>query len=134
MWDQALRFSIASDLDLSIAIANLRKWALAKGFSETDATRFVTAASELGRNILKYASTGHILYSTVAKGIRTGIELSAVDNGPGIADIEKAMQDNFSTSGTLGMGLPGVKRLVDEFEIESNADLGTTATVRMWRR
>lgn len=134
MTDQPPRFSIASDMELSIALANLRKWAMEKGFGANDATRFVTAASELGRNILKYARKGYLDYSTTQRGMRTGLKLSAIDKGPGIADVDKAMGDHFSTSGTLGLGLPGVKRLVDEFEIESSAEHGTTATIRMWKR
>lgn len=134
MQDRGERWSITSDMELSIALANLRKRAVADGFAPPEATRLVTAASELGRNILKYANRGHLRCSSVDKGLRTGIELSAIDDGPGIADVERAMEDNFSSSGTLGMGLPGVKRLVDEFEIETAVSLGTTVTFRLWRR
>ena len=125
---------VSSDTDLSIAIASLRGWALSKGFNNAEATRIMTAASEIGRNILKYAGRGHLEYRPIFRHLKSGIEVSAIDQGPGIADIDAAMRDRFSTSGTLGLGLPGVKRLVDEFELDSSPGEGTRATFRLWHR
>lgn len=125
---------IASDRDLSIAIANVRTWALAKGFDNGETTRIITSASEIGRNILKYAGHGYLEVQSVFRGMKPGIKVSAIDQGPGIMDLDKAMQDRFSTSGTLGLGLPGVKRLVDTFEIDSGPERGTRATFWLWKR
>lgn len=125
---------IASDTDLRIAITSLRHWVLARGFNNGEATRIMTAASEIGRNILKFAGHGHLEFQSAYRDLKRGVEVSAVDNGPGIHDIDAAMRDRFSTSGTLGLGLPGVKRLVDEFEICSAPGKGTRATFRLWHR
>ena len=103
------------------------------GFRESPRYMITTAVSELVRNILKYAGTGDITVIPLKKGIRNGIEIIVRDNGPGIADIEAAMADHYSSSGTLGLGLPGVKRLMDEFEIESALGEGTRVTVRKWK-
>ena len=131
---QSYLHCIRTELDLSVALAHLRKWALSNGFSVGHSTRLVTAASEIGRNILKYAGKGEILYRPVAEGRRTGVEVAAIDKGPGIEDVDLAMKDRFSTSGTLGLGLPGVKRLVDGFEIDSTPEEGTNVTFRLWKR
>ena len=128
------RCSIRSDMDLSIALANLRAWALRRGFDNAETTRVVTAASEIGRNILKFAGHGHLEFQSAFRGTKQGVMVAAVDNGPGIADLEAAMKDRYSTSGTLGLGLPGVKRLVDEFEVDTEPGKGTRATFRLWRR
>jgi serine/threonine-protein kinase RsbT len=132
--DQSHVHRIKSELDLSVALAQLRKWSMVNGFDAPGATRLVTAASEIGRNILKYAGKGELRYRPVAEGRKTGVEVAAVDQGPGIADIELAMQDRFSSSGTLGLGLPGVKRLVDRFDINSSPESGTHVTFRLWKR
>lgn len=103
------------------------------GFDDLDVSRIVTAASELVRNILKYADTGRAFYTHLDDGSRTGLEFVASDRGPGIPDLQEAMTDNFSSSGTLGMGLPGVKRMVDEFSIQSEVDVGTTVSFKVWK-
>ena len=90
-----------------------------------------TAVSELGYNIIKYAGKG-IIRLTPLKDKRTGIEIVASDKGPGIEDLEAALSDQFSTGGTLGLGLPGVKRLMDEFEVDTSPEKGTKITVRKW--
>ena len=92
-----------------------------------------TAVSELARNILKYAGTGSISMSVVRDSRREGVEVVARDRGPGIADVEQALTDHFSSGGTLGLGLPGIKRMMDEFEIDSSASEGTRVTIRKWR-
>jgi anti-sigma regulatory factor (Ser/Thr protein kinase) len=101
------------------------------GFSATEAQAISTAASELTRNILKYAGSGQLSIKEIgANDGRRGIEVTASDRGPGIADVDAAMSDHFSSSGTLGLGLPGVKRMMDEFEIESEPGRGTRVVIR----
>ena len=91
-----------------------------------------TAVSELSRNIYLYAGTGRVVVRAMSGGVRKGMEVVAEDRGTGIPDIEMAMQDGYSTSRGLGQGLPGTKRLMDEFEIKSGAGTGTTVTIRKW--
>jgi len=111
-----------------------REVATRLGFGITDVTRIVTAASELARNVFHYAGTGVMRWSILDEDTRIGIELTFEDHGPGIADVEKAMQEGYTTSGGLGMGLPGTKRLMDEMQIQSQIGQGTTVVVRKWRR
>jgi serine/threonine-protein kinase RsbT len=101
-------------------------------FSKLEATLIATAISELARNIVTYAKKGEIRLKVI-HGSRRGIQVIAHDEGPGIADVEQALRDGFSTSGSLGMGLPGVRRLVDEFHIVSEQNHGTTVTVSKWK-
>jgi serine/threonine-protein kinase RsbT len=93
-----------------------------------------TAISELARNIVRYAVRGEIILRLVQNDGKKGIEVVANDDGPGIPDVGLAMQDGYSTSGGLGLGLPGTRRLMDDFEITSDFGKGTTVTVRRWRR
>ena len=102
------------------------------GFSDTDLTLIATAISELARNIVLYAKSGEIALKAVQQGDKRGIAVTAVDDGPGIPDISRALQDGYSTSRSLGLGLPGVRRLMDEFEITSEVSRGTTVTVKKW--
>ena len=127
------RQAIRSESDIVLALSKLREDALGLGFCGYDITRMVTAVSELARNILKYAGTGHISHSNLVDGAKLGVEVVAQDNGPGIADVEKALADHYSSSGTLGLGLPGVKRLTDEFEVDSETGAGTTVTFKVWK-
>jgi serine/threonine-protein kinase RsbT len=101
------------------------------GFNQLEQARFLTAVSELARNILKYAGKGWIEVNQVQKLNKLGIKVIAKDQGHGISDINLAMSDSYSTSGTLGQGLPGAKRLVDEFAIESSS-AGTQVTLISW--
>ena len=103
------------------------------GFSTGDATLIATAISELARNIVSYARKGEITLKIVSASVRQGILIVASDNGPGIPDIRQAMRDGFSTSGSLGLGLPGVRRLMDEFEITSQPGKGTMVAVKKWK-
>jgi len=103
------------------------------GFSTGDATLIATAISELARNIVSYARRGEITLKIVNASVRQGILIVASDNGPGIPDIRQAMRDGFSTSGSLGLGLPGVRRLMDEFEITSQPGKGTMVAVKKWK-
>jgi len=125
---------IASESDIVNARKVVRNLASAVGFGITDVTRIVTAASELSRNIFRYAGTG-VMHWRLLNGARgAGLELVFVDRGPGIADVERAMETGYSTSGGLGMGLPGSKRLMDELDLQSQPGKGTTVTVRKWLR
>ena len=125
---------INTDTDVVAARQNGRELAVELGFVSTDATLLATAISELARNIVRYAKSGEILIASVQSGDRVGISVVARDKGPGIANILLAMQDGFSTSGGLGLGLPGVKRLMDEFHLVSDANNGTTVTIKKWKR
>ena len=104
------------------------------GFSTSDQALVATAISELARNILEYAGYGEIIFELAQQGGRRGIVVIARDQGPGIPDIEKAMQDGYSTTKSLGLGLPGSRRLMDDFEIVSQVGEGTTVTVKKWAR
>lgn len=95
-------------------------------------TKLITAASEMVRNMLKYANGGETVIEIVSKGVNIGVKLTFIDRGPGIADIPQAMVDGFSTGKSLGLGLPGTKRLVNEFAIESEPGAGTTVTIVKW--
>ena len=125
--------AINSDQDIVLARQKGRAMAIELGFSSGDATLIATAISELARNILSYARKGDVLLKPVHGSARTGILINASDQGPGIQDLQQAMRDGFSTSGSLGLGLPGVRRLMDEFEIASRPGLGTTVVVKKWK-
>jgi serine/threonine-protein kinase RsbT len=128
-----IRVAINSDQDIVGARQKGRTLATAVGFSPADATLIATAISELARNIVSYARKGEIRLQKVQNSARQGIVVIASDDGPGIPDLRQAMRDGFSTSGSLGLGLPGVRRLMDEFEIVSQTGRGTTVTVKKWR-
>ncbi len=125
-------FCITSENDIVMARKVVRDAATALGFGITDVTRIVTAASELTRNIYHYAKSGVMHWRSLNQDARVGLELTFEDSGPGIVDLEKAMEMGFSTGKGLGMGLPGVKRLMDELVIESTVGKGTTVVVRKW--
>ena len=103
------------------------------GFTSTDLTLIATAISELARNIVLYAHQGEIVLKIAEEGARHGIGVIARDDGPGIPDVERALREGFSTSRSFGMGLPGVRRLVDEFKIVSEVGSGTIVTVKKWK-
>jgi len=124
---------IKTDLDIVSARVEGRNLARELGFGTIDQARIATAVSELTRNVVLYAPDGKVtVRAIVSDDARRGIEVVCEDNGPGIADVELVMQDGYSTSSSLGMGLPGTKRLMDEFEIETTLDVGTKVTVRKW--
>ncbi len=127
------RVAINSDQDIVLARQKGRAMATELGFSSGDATLIATAISELARNIVSYARKGEIALKRVQGSSRLGMLVVASDNGPGIPDIPQALRDGFSTSGSLGLGLPGVRRLMDEFEITSQPGRGTTVRVKKWR-
>jgi len=132
--ENEIQVPINSDQDIVAARQKGRSLAAALGFSSGDATLIATAISELARNIITYAKSGEIRLSVINGSARQGIQLVARDQGPGIPDVQQALRDGFSTSGSLGLGLPGVKRLVDEFEIASEENRGTTVTAKKWKR
>jgi serine/threonine-protein kinase RsbT len=121
-------------MDIVAARQSGRALATGLGFSNTDATLIATAISELARNIVHYAKEGEITLSTLNKSEACGIVVVARDKGPGISNLEQAMKMGFSTSGSLGIGLPGVRRLMDEFKIDSRPGHGTTVTIKIWKR
>ena len=125
-----LRLSIHTEMDAARAALESTLYSRAAGFEETPSRMIATAVSELARNILKYAHTGEIRLRKVGGQGRRCIEIEAVDRGPGIADPEAAMRDHVSTGGTLGLGLPGVRRMMDEFSLQSTPGKGTRVTAR----
>lgn len=125
---------IEFDSDLVIARSRGRELGMQLGFSRLDLTLIATAISELGRNILQYAQRGEIALVQINEFGRPGIAIIARDNGPGIINIERAMQDGYTTGRGLGMGLPGTKRLMDDFQIVSALGKGTTITAKKWVR
>jgi serine/threonine-protein kinase RsbT len=128
------RMPIAHDADIVTARQKGRDLALAAGFSGSDLTVIATAISEVARNLVVYAQRGEIVLDIIEGGGKRGILVIARDEGPGIADVEQAMRDGFSTGKSLGLGLPGARRLMDEFEIVSAPGKGTIVTMRKWRR
>ena len=129
-----VRVPVHREIDIVAARREGRALASLLGFSSTEATLVATAISELARNILTYARTGEIALKAIQSTNRQGIMVVASDEGPGIADVRQAVKDGFSTSGSLGLGLPGVRRLMDEFMIESELGHGTRVTVRKWKQ
>jgi serine/threonine-protein kinase RsbT len=129
-----IRVAINSDQDIVLARQEGRAMAAELGFSSGDATLIATAISELARNIVTYARKGEIALKEIQGSSRIGMMVVASDDGPGIPDIRQAMRDGFSTSGSLGLGLPGVRRLMDEFEIISHPGRGTTVSVKKWKQ
>lgn len=125
-------FQITSENDIVMARKVVRDAATTLGFGITDVTRIVTAASELTRNIYHYAKCGVMYWRALNQDSRVGLELTFKDSGPGIPDVERAMEPGFTTGNGLGMGLPGSKRLMDEMTIESTVGKGTTVVVRKW--
>jgi serine/threonine-protein kinase RsbT len=132
--EQAERISIESDADVVTARQRARALAVGLDMPTTDQTLLATAISEIARNITAYAVRGEVLLDVVQDGARRGVRVVASDDGPGIEDLEKALQDGYTTGGGLGLGLPGARRLVDEFEIETAPGEGTRVTLVKWTR
>ncbi|WP_335872375.1 anti-sigma regulatory factor [Bacillus sp. 2205SS5-2] len=125
---------IINEWDIVAARQLGRNVAKELGFGTVDQARITTAISELARNIYLYAGHGQISIEKVSEGMNQGVKISSIDDGPGIADIRQVMEDGYSTSGGLGAGLPGVKRLMDEFSIESTTGEGTKIHSVKWLR
>ena len=111
----------------------VRSWAIRQGFTLVDQTKIVTAASELARNTIDYGGGGEVRLQALKEGFRCGLRLTFIDQGPGIPDIELALQDGYTTGSGLGLGLGGARRLVNEFEIASQPGEGTWVTITRWK-
>ncbi len=126
--------AISTDADVTRARQLGRELATPLGLSSSELTLVATAISEIARNIVQYASPGEMEFRLVEQGGRRGLMIIARDHGPGIADIALAMQDGYSTSRGMGLGLPGSRRLMDDFDVASNFGQGTTVTMVKWGR
>ena len=126
------RKTIQSSEDLVHIRQTVRSWAVRLGLSLVDQTKLVTAASELARNTLIYGGGGELLVEEVSNGSKSGLRLTFQDKGPGIADIESALKDGFTTGSGLGLGLGGARRLANEFEIVSHPGQGTVVKIIRW--
>jgi serine/threonine-protein kinase RsbT len=119
--------------DVVLARQAVRQWAIELRFTLVDQTKLVTAASELARNTLDHGKGGEMKIESLNHGSRAGLRLTFADQGPGIADVEQALKDGFTTGGGMGLGLGGSKRLVNEFSIQSQVGKGTEITVVRWK-
>jgi serine/threonine-protein kinase RsbT len=128
-----VRVAIDSDSDLVTARAEARAMAERLGFPRPDPTLIATAISEVARNIVVHAGRGEIVLAPFEDAERYGLVVTATDKGAGIRDVDAALRDEHSGRSGLGLGLPGARRLMDEFDITSDADSGTTVTMRKWR-
>ena len=126
--------NINNEFDIVLARQKGREVSKELQFGGVDQARITTAISELARNIYLYAGSGRITIDVLEDNGRRGIQISAADDGPGINDIRLVLQDGYSTSGGLGAGLPGVKRLMDSFDIDSMPGTGTKITITKWAR
>jgi serine/threonine-protein kinase RsbT len=124
---------IASPADIVQVRHQVRAWATERGLSLVDQTKIVTAASELARNTLDYGKGGHCILEALSEGSRNGLRLTFVDQGPGIADIELALRDGYTTGSGMGLGLSGSRRLSNEFDIQSKPGEGTRVTITRWK-
>ena len=131
--EHEVRVPITSDADLVPARAEGRSLAQALGFSQTDATLIANAISEVARNIVVHAGTGRIMMKPLYEQERFGLMVIAADHGPGIHDVEGILQPGYVSANGLGLGLPGTRRLMDEFELSSEVGTGTTVTLVKWR-
>jgi serine/threonine-protein kinase RsbT len=127
------KLPVASDGDIVIVRQRVRALAVESGFTLVDQTKIVTAASELARNTVVHGGGGIVELELLVDGARRGLRLTFTDHGPGIADVEQAMRDGFTTGGGLGLGLGGARRLSNEFEIRSRPGEGTTVRITRWR-
>lgn len=125
--------SLASDDDVVRMRQQVRALATEVGFSLVEQTKLVTAASELGRNAVVYGGGGRAILEVLSDGVRRGLRLTFVDQGPGIVDLDLALRDGYTTGGGLGLGLSGARRLVEEFHIESAPGKGTRVTIARWK-
>lgn len=126
-------FPLRSDGDVVVARRNVSDWAREIGLSVLDLTRVVTAASELARNAIVHGGGGEMYLEQIERAARRGLRITFRDRGPGIAKIDEAMQDGFTSAGGMGMGLPGAKRLVNEFDLSSIPGEGTCVTIVRWK-
>ena len=125
--------TISSSTDIVLIRQEVRKWSGELGFSLVDQTKMITAASELARNSLDYGGGGSVLFEIVHDGTKRGLRLTFEDQGPGIADIDLALTDGFTSGKGMGLGLGGSRRLVNAFEITSRVGVGTRVTITRWK-
>lgn len=128
-----MRAILASDEDVVRLRKMVREDMVALKFSLTDQTKMVTAASELARNVLRYGGGGHAELEQLFEGGIGGVRVTFIDQGPGIADLDLALTDGYTTGGGMGLGLSGARRLADSFDIESAPGKGTTVTITKWK-
>jgi len=133
MTSTAEEFPLVSGEQVVAARQQVRRRAVEAGFSLVDQTKVVTAASELARNTIQHGGGGVMRLEVLVEGTRRGLRLAFRDSGPGIADLDRAMKDGYSTAGGLGLGLSGSKRLSHEFSIQSSVGQGTTVTITRWK-
>jgi serine/threonine-protein kinase RsbT len=124
---------ISSSSDVVLARQKVRQWAIEMKFTLVDQTKLVTAASELARNTLDHGKGGQMVIEQVENSIKNGLKLVFEDRGPGISDVNAALRDGFTTGGGMGLGLGGSKRLVNDFQIETEPGKGTRITVVRWK-
>jgi len=124
--------TIDTEASLVTVRSRVRATAVDLGFGIVDQTKLVTAASELARNVLRYAESGEMIIEVLENSDRRGVRVTFADNGPGIANVELALRDGYSTGDSLGIGLPGAKRLVDDLTIDSVLGRGTTVVITTW--
>jgi serine/threonine-protein kinase RsbT len=124
---------ILKEMDMVLFRNRLKEFTVKIGMSLVNQTKLITAASELSRNMLRYAGGGAVLIEIVSAVRQNGVRITFSDQGPGIPDIAAAMKDGFSTGKSLGLGLPGAKRLVNEFDIKSTVGKGTTIIITKWK-
>ena len=127
------RFALGSDIDVVTARRGVSNWAREIGLSVLDRTKVVTAASELARNTVIYGGGGVMSLEIVRDGRREGLRAAFEDHGPGIADPDRALEDGYTTGGGMGIGLPGARRLVNDFELTSTVGVGTCITIVRWK-
>jgi serine/threonine-protein kinase RsbT len=127
------RHDVAATHDIVTVRRVVREWAIALGFSLVDQTKIVTAASELARNVVVHGGGGTVLLEALNHDNRRGLRLAFEDRGPGIADVEAALRDGFTTGGGLGLGLGGARRLANEFQIDTRPGEGTRVVITRWR-
>lgn len=127
------RMRIVQEPDVVLLRNRVKEYAVKIGMGLVNQTKLITAVSELVRNMLRYASGGDVLIEVVSQGRENGVRASFIDKGPGIPDVREAMKDGFSTGKSLGLGLPGAKRLVSEFSIKTAVGEGTTVVITKWK-
>lgn len=125
--------NIADENDVVEARQRGRELAAEQGLNKSDCTLVATAISEIARNIIKYAGSGEIVLEAVTRDDQSGVRVTGRDDGPGIENVERALQDGFTTGDGLGLGLPGARRLMDEFEIQSSPGEGTKIVMSKWK-
>ena len=128
-----LRRAVSSSEDIVAVRQLVREWSVASGFSLVDQTKMVTAASELARNLVLYGGGGTVRLEALNDGMKRGLRLVFEDQGPGIENIDRALQDGYTTGGGLGLGLGGARRLVNEFDIQSKRGAGTRVAITRWK-